>query len=174
MHASEPASSPPIGIPDRQLLMRSESPDLVTAILEFLAQADPKAPSPPPPSGLPLTNYKHQIDRGTLSYKTKQECRQLRQEALHRLLAQTDVALPPRFQLAELLTELYERGTPSGREALLDVIAEAPLRFGLWGGLKRIYKLAEERLDAEIFGALAWRVDTEVAARGKRGVSVGT
>ena len=174
MHASEPVSSQPIGISDLQLLARAESPDLADAILAFLEQPDPPTPRPAPSSGLPLANYKQQIDRGTLSYKTKEESRQLRKEALQRLLTQSEVALPPRFHLAELLGELYERGTPSGRAAILAVIHKAPLRFGLWGGLKRIYKLAEQRLDAEIFGALAWRVDTEMSGRSKRDINVGT
>lgn len=173
MYASEPASSLPIGLPDLQLLARSESPDLADAILAFLDQEDP-SPKATPTGALTLQGYKRQIDRSTLRYKTKEERRQLSREALQRLLTQPELAPPPRLHLAELLGEVYERGTPSGRAALLAVIKQAPLRLGLWGGLKRIYKLAEERLDAEIFGALVWRVDTEMARRSKREVGVGT
>ncbi len=173
MYASEPASSLPIGLSDLQLLLRSESPDLAEAILAFVAQDDP-TPRNVPTGALTLQGYKRQIDRSALRYKTKQERRQLSREALQQLLTQPELAPPPRLQLAELLGELYERGTPSGRATLLAVIRQAPLRLGLWGGLKRIYKLAEERLDAELFGALSWRVDTEMARRSKREVGVGT
>lgn len=173
MHASEPASSQPIGLADLQLLAQSESPDLSDAILAFLEQDDP--PTRNVPSGaLTVSTYKRQIDRRALRYKTKQERRQISREALQRLLTQPELAPPPRLHLAELLTELYERGSPSGRTALLAVIREAPLRLGLWGGLKRIYKLAEQRLDAEIFGALACRIDTEMAGHDTRDVGNGT
>ena len=111
MHASEPASSQPIG-PPTQLLAQSESPDLSDAILAFLEQDDP--PTRNVPSGaLTVSTYKRQIDRRALRYKTKQERRQISREALQRLLTQPELAPPPRLHLAELLTELYERGTPS-------------------------------------------------------------
>lgn len=174
MHASEPASSQPIGLSDLQLLAQSESPDLADAILAFLEQDDP--PVYNVPSGaLTLATYRRQLDRRATRYKTKQERRQLAAEALQRLLTQPELAPPPRLHLAELLTELYERGTPSGRAALLAVIHQAPLRLGLWGGLKRIYKIAEQRLDAEIFGALACRIDVAMgSSSGRREVGNGT
>lgn len=174
MYASESASSLPIGLSDLRLLLQSDSPDLADAILAFLEQDDP-APRMVPTGALTVSAYKRQIDRRALRYKTKQERRQISREALQRLLTQPELAPPPRLQLAELLTDLYERGSPSGRAALLAVIEQAPLRLGLWGGLKRIYKLAEERLDAEIFGALAARVDTEMSRyAGEREVGAGT
>ena len=47
MYASEPAPSLPIGLPDLQLLARSESPALADAILAFLDQDDPTPKSIP-------------------------------------------------------------------------------------------------------------------------------
>ena len=83
--------------------------------------------------------------------------------------------LPPRLSLAGLLVALYEKDTDASRAALIDIIRRSDLRFGLWGGLKRIYKLAEARHDAELFGVLAWRFDVERGRGGhRREVSGGT
>ena len=163
-----------IELSDLRLLGQSDSPDLADALIDFLGQDDPPA-TRDPGAAITVAAYTRQIDRRTLRYKPEADRRQLSREALQRLLAQGEP--PPRLQLAELLTDLYEKGTPSSRATLLEIIARAPLRFGLWGGLKRIYKRAEETLDAEIFGALACRIDTDLHRRGassERDVGAGT
>jgi len=90
--------------------------------------------------------------------------------AWQRFLTQTDPPPPPRFQLADLLVRIYERGTEPGRAALVRLAAEAPLVHGVFGGLKRIYKLAEARYDGELFGVLAARFDRESSGRPSRWV----
>lgn len=117
-----------------------------------------EAPAVASESGaLSVSGYRSLIERRALRYKTEPEKRQITQEALRRLLTQESP--PPRLFLAALLLEIYEKNTPQGRASLFHIVKEAPLRYGVWGGLKRIYKLAEERLDAEMFGALAARID---------------
>ncbi len=83
-------------------------------------------------------------------------------EAWKRYLAQTPDKLAPQLALADVLVKLYEVKTGPAREALLTVIKHAPLAYGVWGGLKRIYKRAEAEFDAEIFGALAARIDVSL------------
>jgi hypothetical protein len=61
--------------------------------------------------------------------------------------------------LAELVVALYEKKTPASRAALLAIAEEAPLVFGLWGGLKRVFKRAEQDRDFEIYAALGVRFD---------------
>jgi hypothetical protein len=66
---------------------------------------------------------------------------------------------PPRLKLARRLVAMYERGTPADRAALLEVFATGALKWGSWSAAKAIYKLAEARHDAALFGVLAYRFD---------------
>jgi hypothetical protein len=89
--------------------------------------------------------------------KTPTERKALRREAWGNLLAEANV--PPRLKLGKLLLDLYEAGDEAARRALLEIVRDARVCWGMWQGCKLVYKLAEERHDAEMFGVLAWRFD---------------
>lgn len=161
-----------IDLEDIKRLARSASPDLGEAMVAFLAQPDPQ-PSGQPPEGA-LTLSKVQSTIWSLRWRGKSERKKIAQETWSRFLKQPDWPPPPRFALADLMVELYRQGTEAGRAALFTVFQKAPLQFGVWGAFKRIYKLAEARLDAEMFGLLAWRFDTEIMRYGRHNVSIGT
>ena len=169
MSASEPGS---IQFADLQRLFLSESPDLAESVMKFLEQDDP-VPDSRPAGAITLSDYKQSMG-GRMRWKSKAERRQLRKEALHNFLTQKEMPLPPRVGLADLLVEAYNKNTPALRRVLCELAREAPLRFGLWGGLKRIYKLSEERLDAELFGVLAFRFDRTSSSGAGREVGGGT
>lgn len=73
--------------------------------------------------------------------------------------AEASAFAPPRLRLGAILIGLYEQGDPEGRAALVHVFTHGMLRWGVWKAAKTIYKLAELRHDAEMFGALAYRFD---------------
>ena len=50
------------------------------------------------------------------------------------LLTATDFRVP-RFAVADLLVDLYNKGTDAGRAAVVTIAKEAPLNYGVWGGL---------------------------------------
>ncbi|RKH39628.1 hypothetical protein [Corallococcus sicarius] len=158
---------------DLERLARAEAPDLAEAVLAFLDQAEPPSDTPLPQGALDFDAL-----RALLAQAQQQGEKRSRREASHeawqRFLAQKDVPLPARFALADLLVSLYEKNSEPARAALLTLAREAPLKFGLWAGLKRIYKLAEARHDAEMFGVLAWRFDTERGSHRSREVGAGT
>lgn len=168
------ATSEELSTADLERLARAEAPDLADTVLAFLAQPD-KAPEKPLPEGaidfqrlLGLLSQAHARRRA-------EHRRAASRDAWQRYMAQKDVPYPARFALADLLVALYEKNTDAARATLFHLVREADLRFGLWGGLKRIYKLAEARHDAEMFGVLAWRFDTERSRYGrKREVGAGT
>ncbi|MGZ3457042.1 MAG: hypothetical protein ACXU86_00910, partial [Archangium sp.] len=153
------ATSDELTAADLERLSRAEAPDLAEAVLAFLAQPD-KAPEKLPQGALPLDGLLNLL-RQSQSRRSAEARHSGARDAWQRYLAQKDVPPPARFALADLLVSLYERNSSASRTALFQLAREADLRFGLWGGLKRIYKLAEERHDAEMFGVLAWRFDTE-------------
>lgn len=167
------ATSDELTSADLERLSRAEAPDLAEAVLAFLEQPD-KTPDSLPQGALPLDGLLSLLaqSRGRRSAKARHTGAL---EAWQRFLAQKDVPLPPRFALAELLVSLYEKNSHASRAALLQLAQRGDLRFGLWGGLKRIYKLAEQRHDAEMFGVLAWRFDSELSnSYRSREVSRGT
>ncbi len=92
-----------------------------------------------------------------LGGKTGTEQKLARREAF--AAAEASPFAPPRLKLGKRLVALYERGTPPDRAALLHVFARAPMKWGAWHAAKAIYKLAETRHDAALFGVLAYRFD---------------
>lgn len=89
--------------------------------------------------------------------KTLDERKALRREAWSALLAAAHP--PPRLFLGDMLVDVYEEDTDWSRASLIEIFREARLGWGLWKGVKQIYKEVEERHDAEMFGILAWRLD---------------
>ena len=83
----------------------------------------------------------------------------------------TDVVAPERLQLHSVVHELYTEGTPWGRLQLLRIIEDVPLTWGVWRGLKRIFKESEAAGDWELYGALVARLDREYASP-QRGTEV--
>jgi hypothetical protein len=167
------APSDELSTADLQRLVRAEAPELAEAVTAFLAQPE-KPPEKPLPEGAIDFNGLKNLLWQAQARRDAQGRRAASREAWQRFLAQKDVPLPPRFALADLLVALYERNTDASRAALFRLVRDADLQFGLWGGFKRIYKLAEQRHDAEMFGILAWRFDIERHASRTREVSLGT
>lgn len=168
------STSDALSAADLERLVRAEAPDLAEAVLAFLAQPEGAPDKPLPKDAFTFDKLLQTLGQAQGRHDAKGR-RTASYEAWQRFLSQKDVPRPARFALADLLVALYERGTGASRAALMEVVRTADLRFGLWGGLKRIYKLAEARHDAELFGILAWRFDVE---RGhppfSRDVSTGT
>ncbi|ADO67993.1 hypothetical protein [Stigmatella aurantiaca] len=167
------ASSDALSEADLQRMARAEAPDLIESVIAFLAQPEPPPSTPLPQGSLDFQGLKHLLAQAQSRHDAEARSAGSR-EAWQRFLAQQDVPLPARFALADLLVGLYTRNTDASRAVLLELARTADLRFGLWGGLKRIYKLAEQRHDAELFGVLAWRFDVERHTSRSREVSLGT
>ncbi|MDY7226442.1 hypothetical protein [Hyalangium rubrum] len=167
------ATSAELNVADLQRLARAEAPDLAEAVTAFLAQPEERSDTPLPQGAIDFNGLRSLLAQAQSRHDAEGR-RAGSREAWQRFLAQKDVPLPPRFALAELLVALYEHNTHASRSTLFQLAREANLNFGLWGGLKRIYKLAEQRHDAEMFGVLAWRFDVERHSGQGREVSLGT
>ncbi len=154
-------------------LARAESFDLPAELVAFLKQADPPPESPVPQGALTAQGFLGLVAAARRARSPERRREQAR-EAWRRFLTQTDPPPPPRFQLGDVLLALDTSKAPGARRALLASLAVVPFRYGAWRGVKRLYKLAEERLDAELFGLLAWRFDTTLAQHAGNEVSPGT
>jgi hypothetical protein len=156
---------------DIQQLADAASPELADTIAEFLRLPDPAPKGKAPEGALSLSQFMGRLRSLTGGRGTQK--REKIKALWKQFVANKDWPPPPRFALADLLVALYEKDADAGRDALVKLALTADLKFGLWGGLKRIYKLAEARLDAQLFGALACRFDSDSQARGRE-VSTGT
>ncbi|HEY5937069.1 MAG TPA: hypothetical protein VIU61_20605 [Kofleriaceae bacterium] len=95
-----------------------------------------------------------------LANKNPTEIKLARREAF--AAAETSPFAPPRLRLGKLLVDLYEQAghdDAPARAALIHVLTKGKLRWGIWQAAKAIYKRAEARHDAALFGALAYRFD---------------
>lgn len=59
------------------------------------------------------------------------------------------------------LDSLYQSNRPQLRSMLLEILRTVPLRPNYFKPLRHIFKIAEYRRDAEVFGILAYRFETE-------------
>jgi hypothetical protein len=147
----------PIELADLERLATVEAPDLVEAIQAFLEQGQPELVDPPA-DAVTLDGLRAVLQQ-VARHRDRKKRRADAHEAWKRYLAQSPDVVAPQVRLADLIVSLYEKRTDAARAAVRVLAAEAPLVFGVWGGLKRVYKLAEKNLDAEMFGALAARFD---------------
>ena len=69
--------------------------------------------------------------------------------------------LPDRYKIHLILTALWQDGSAYSRTILKQAITALPVSYGVWKGLKRIYKQAEFSQDYEIFGQIAAKVDLQ-------------
>ena len=160
-------------------------PQLADLLVRYLAQPDPnpgeselgrdeeEAPEVDVPAGaMTLDRLEQEVGAG-LHGKNPTERKLARIEAF--AAAEASPFAPPRLRIGKLLLALYERGDPTGRAALMHVFAHARMQWGVWYAAKHIYKLAEERHDAALFGVLAYRLDADLlAATPRREIGPGT
>ncbi|AFY91776.1 WGR domain-containing protein [Chamaesiphon minutus] len=74
-------------------------------------------------------------------------------EALQTYLA---TATPPQFDVLDLLYQIDSEHT---RPAVLEIVRHAPFQPNYFQRLRHIFKIAEYRHDAEVFGILVYRLD---------------
>ncbi len=67
--------------------------------------------------------------------------------------------LPDRYKIHLILLALWEDDSVYSRVILKQAIQTLPLSYGVWKGIKRIYKQAEFIQDYEIFGLIAAKID---------------
>ena len=161
-----------IELSDLHRLAEVEAPDLITTIQAIVDQGEPTI-TDPPDDMIYLSRLRASLQvAGRYSDKKKKQTEA--HEAWKRYLAQPDRLIAPQVKLAELIVSLYEKRTGPARPALMVLAREGSFVFGVWGGLKRVYKRAEADMDAELFGALAARFDVEASGYSRHDTSKGT
>lgn len=177
-----------LALSDLERAITANDPLLGELIVRYAEQADPDPghselddgtgaddESQPPAIEVPAgaitsSTLKYQFSAGGMRGKNPTEKKHARLEAF--AAAEASTFAPPRLRLGKMLLELYDRGDARGRAAILHVVANGAMKWGVWQGVKSIYKLAEDRHDAAMFGALACRFDRQMTGTGE--VSIAT
>jgi len=161
---------------DVERAIAARDPQLGELIVRYLAQDDPDGGRSElaaaagedsddadgeavdvPAGAITLDRLFAQVSPRGLANKTATERKLARREVF--AAAEASAFAPPRLRLGKLLIELYERGDPEGRAALLRVFVDGTMKWGVWQAAKAIYKRAEDRHDVALYGALAYRFD---------------
>ncbi|MFO1425260.1 MAG: hypothetical protein U1F70_16745 [Candidatus Competibacteraceae bacterium] len=153
-------------------------PQFVPWALQFLAQPDPPAGQPEDPPDdyqaqpLPadawsLDRLRQSLNPQALAGKTADERQAVRAGAWAALLATPNP--PPRLKLGQVLLDLYAADDEPARALLLELIPQLPpnaIGWGVWQGIKGIYKQAEQHHDLAMLGALCCRLDVQSVTAG--------
>ncbi|WP_428264388.1 hypothetical protein [Haliangium sp.] len=128
---------------------------------------EPSEASSLPADAWTLARLRAAVSPNSLQGKSPDEQRTLRRDAWRALLAAPHP--PPRLRIGDILISLYQEGSDWARASLIEIFREARIGWGMWRGLKHIYKEVEAGHDAELFGILAWRLDAAHRTPLKRG-----
>jgi len=149
---------------DVERAVRDGRDDAIDVVTRFLRQPD-KAPDPVPAGYIDTGELARRLQKAR-GKRTKRERSKASTEVWRAFLAQP-APLPERFKLADLIVDVYERGGDAGRETVRRIAKDVPWDHGVFGGLKRVLKIAEDRHDATTWAVISG------AASNARGASSG-
>ncbi|MGO8994476.1 MAG: hypothetical protein ACLQVI_14250, partial [Polyangiaceae bacterium] len=126
-------------VKDLWRLADAKAPDLLEAILALIEQGEPPPEEPEPANAFRLEAFRAAL-KGAARQRDRVRGSAAAYEAWKRYLAQPEGSVLPQMKLAELVVALYDKKTGPARHALLTIARRGPLTYGIWGGLKRVYK----------------------------------
>lgn len=143
-----------------QQAWQAQDPSLVDKLCLLASQPDVIAKSPIPEHELTLERFLEKI----LSHEFRQKHSEVQFSERLSMIATLEVdeglySLPDRYKIHLILTALWEDKSAYSRAILKQAIVALPLSYGVWKGLKCIYKAAEYAQDYEIFGHIAAKID---------------
>lgn len=139
-----------------------QDPALVDMLVALTKEPDPKPTKPISDDELTFERFLQTIFHW--SFKAKHPNVQFAERVamIAKLEADEGVyPLPDRYKIHILLIMLWEDGSPYARSILLSAIDALPLSYGVWKGLKRIFKEAEQKHDYEVFAHITAKIDCE-------------
>ena len=153
---------------DIERALKERAPNFAELVVMYLDQRDPKenapeepteeqAKQPMPDGAMTIRKVRNSQGKWQLWGKSDDEKRAIRKQ-LWDDLKRAPFA-PPRLKFDEVLIGLYEKEDQWSRDALIHIIKNARIGWGVWRGMKSIYKRVEENHDVEMFGVLAYRFE---------------
>ncbi len=145
-----------------QQAWQAQDPSLVDKLCTLATQADAIPETPIPEHELTFDRFLDKI----FSHQFREQHPEVqfaeRVAMIVKLEANEGVyPLPDRYKIHIILTALWEDGSAYSRAILKQAITALPVSYGVWKGLKCIYKQAEFSQDYEIFGQIAAKIDLQ-------------
>ncbi|MEZ4379913.1 MAG: hypothetical protein R3A79_01095 [Nannocystaceae bacterium] len=157
-----------LSLDDVRRAWSARDPELASLLIALCAASDERLKVAVPEGAPTYDSYIRDLRGWRFRRKTPQERARFRIDTMRALEGQQgDIPLPDRLGVYEVLFELWAKAQEPGaayeRQMLLTAIGGAQLRWGPWRALKRIFKEAEALGDTEVLGAIAARIDTQLA-----------
>ncbi len=160
-------NTPELTYADIVRALEGRAPDFAELVCRYVEQFDPAENKPEEPSlrdpaplaedAWTMQKLRIAIAPASMWGKTPDEEWAVRRASWQSLMAAPFA--PPRLKLADMMVGLYEADDAWSRSALVHIFTRAKIGWGLWKGMKDIFKLVEENHDAEMFGVIACRLD---------------
>ena len=145
-----------------QQAWQAQDPSLVDKLCTLATQADAIPETPIPEHELTFDRFLDKIFSHQFREQNPEVQFAERVAMIAKLEADEGVyPLPDRYKIHIILTALWEDGSAYSRTILKQAITALPISYGVWKGLKRIYKQAEFSQDYEIFGQIAAKIDLQ-------------
>ena len=137
-----------------------QDPSLVDKLYLLATQQDPKPDAPIPEHELTFERFLAKILSDEFRQRQPEVQFAERVAMIATLEADEGVyPLPDRYKIHLILIALWEDGSDYSRAILKQAIDKLPISYGVWKGIKHIYKDAEYAQDYEIFGQIAAKID---------------
>ncbi|GAF55450.1 hypothetical protein JCM18901_1096 [Psychrobacter sp. JCM 18901] len=145
-----------------QQAWQAQDPSLVDKLCTLATQADAIPETPIPEHELTFDRFLDKI----FSHQFREQYPEVQFAERVAMIAKLEAnegvyPLPDRYKIHIILTALWEDGSAYSRTILKQAITALPVSYGVWKGLKRIYKQAEFSQDYEIFGQIAAKIDLQ-------------
>ncbi|MEK7432445.1 MAG: BRCT domain-containing protein [Cyanobacteriota bacterium] len=111
----------------------------------------------------PLKKYFDFISSEEFSKLPEIEKARFRIQQFKLIESENAINTPERYKLYNILLTMWENNSIYERNCLKKIIAEAPLRHGVWKAIKKIFKESEDKNDTDMLGAISSRLDTVYA-----------
>lgn len=145
-----------------QQAWQAQDPSLVDKLCTLATQADAIPETPIPEHELTFDRF---LDK-MFSHQFRDQHSEVQFAERVAMIAKLEAdegvyPLPNRYKIHIILTALWEDGSAYSRTILKRAITDLPVSYGVWKGLKRIYKQAEFSQDYEVFGQIAAKIDLQ-------------
>ncbi|MFN8578870.1 MAG: hypothetical protein U0354_18735, partial [Candidatus Sericytochromatia bacterium] len=107
----------------------------------------------------PLTKYFDMVNSDDFKKLSNIEKARFSIQQFKLIEAEDTVNIPERYKLYRVMLKMWKNNSLNDRKHLKLIISQAPLLFGVWKAIKKIFKEAEAKNDTDILGAISARLD---------------
>ena len=137
-----------------------QDPSLVEKLCLLAQQPDPLPESPIPDDELTFGRFLNKI----MSYSFREQHLEVQFAERVAMMATVEAdegtySLPDRYKIYLILIALWQDKSAYSQAILKQAIDQLPLSYGVWRGLKYIYKAAEYEQDYEVFASITAKID---------------